>query len=66
MTLGPRLELKQSQSLSMTPQLQQAIKLLQMSNIDVKNNEVIDADYEFDNHSEILNPSAEELKELVE
>jgi RNA polymerase sigma-54 factor len=35
MTLGPRLELKYSQSLSMTPQLQQAIKLLQMSNADV-------------------------------
>jgi RNA polymerase sigma-54 factor len=35
MTLGPRLELKYSQSLSMTPQLQQAIKLLQMSTADV-------------------------------
>ena len=42
MTLGPRLELKQSQSLSMTPQLQQAIKLLQMSNIDV--NEFVEAE----------------------
>ena len=30
--LGPRLELRQGQSLVMTPQLQQAIKLLQLSN----------------------------------
>tara|TARA_B100000686_G_scaffold347907_1_gene437693 strand:+ start:2359 stop:3951 length:1593 start_codon:yes stop_codon:yes gene_type:complete len=32
---GPRLELRQSQTLSMTPQLQQAIKLLQMSNLEL-------------------------------
>jgi len=35
MTLSPRMELKLSQSLVMTPQLQQAIKLLQYSNIDL-------------------------------
>jgi RNA polymerase sigma-54 factor len=35
MALVPRLELRQSQSLVMTPQLQQAIKLLQMSNIEL-------------------------------
>ena len=35
MAIGPRLELRQSQSLVMTPQLQQAIKLLQMSNIEL-------------------------------
>jgi len=35
MALIPRLELKHSQSLVMTPQLQQAIKLLQMSSIDL-------------------------------
>ena len=35
MAITPRLQLKQSQSLLMTPQLQQAIKLLQMSNIDL-------------------------------
>ncbi len=33
--LAPRLELRQSQSLVMTPQLRQAIKLLQSSNLDV-------------------------------
>ena len=35
MALSQRLELRQSQSLVMTPQLQQAIKLLQLSNIEV-------------------------------
>ena len=35
MALGPRLELRQSQALVMTPQLQQAIKLLQMSNLEL-------------------------------
>ncbi len=35
MALKPRLELRQSQSLVMTPQLQQAIKLLQMSNLEL-------------------------------
>ena len=33
MALSPRIELRQSQQLVMTPQLQQAIKLLQMSNL---------------------------------
>ncbi|WP_374448369.1 RNA polymerase factor sigma-54 [Stella sp.] len=35
MLLAPRLELRQTQSLVMTPQLQQAIKLLQMSNLEL-------------------------------
>jgi len=35
MALGPRLDLRQSQSLVMTPQLQQAIKLLQLSSIEL-------------------------------
>ncbi len=35
MVLSPRLDQRQSQSLVMTPQLQQAIKLLQMSNIEL-------------------------------
>lgn len=35
MALMPRLELRQSQALVMTPQLQQAIKLLQLSNIEL-------------------------------
>ncbi|WP_300303030.1 RNA polymerase factor sigma-54 [Ferrovibrio sp.] len=35
MALGPRLELRQGQALVMTPQLQQAIKLLQLSNLEL-------------------------------
>jgi RNA polymerase sigma-54 factor len=35
MALGQRLEVRQGQSLVMTPQLQQAIKLLQMSNFEL-------------------------------
>ncbi len=36
MTLAPRLDLRQSQSLVMTPQLQQAIKLLALSNQEIE------------------------------
>ncbi|KZL19369.1 RNA polymerase sigma-54 factor 2 [Pseudovibrio axinellae] len=35
MAIGPRLEFRQSQQLVMTPQLMQAIKLLQLSNVDL-------------------------------
>jgi RNA polymerase sigma-54 factor len=35
MAIGPRLDLRQSQSLVMTPQLRQAIKLLQSSHVEV-------------------------------
>ena len=35
MALTPRLDQRQSQSLVMTPQLQQAIKLLQLSNMEL-------------------------------
>ena len=35
MAINQRLDLKQSQNLTMTPQLQQAIKLLQLSNIEL-------------------------------
>jgi RNA polymerase sigma-54 factor len=35
MAITPRLDLRQTQSLVMTPQLQQAIKLLQLSNLEV-------------------------------
>lgn len=36
MSLAPRLDLRQSQQLVMTPQLQQAIKLLALSNIEIE------------------------------
>src|SRR5579863_6835372 len=35
MALSQRLDLRQSQALVMTPQLQQAIKLLQLSNVEL-------------------------------
>src|SRR5579862_7347358 len=35
MALTPRLDLRQGQALVMTPQLQQAIKLLQMSSVEL-------------------------------
>ncbi len=44
MALGQRLELRQGQSLVMTPQLQQAIKLLQMSNVELQG--FVDAELE--------------------
>ena len=36
MALGPRLDLRQSQSLVMTPQLQQAIRLLQLPSLELQ------------------------------
>src|SRR6187551_2044743 len=36
MALGPRLDLRQTQTLAMTPQLQQAIKLLALSNLEIE------------------------------
>lgn len=36
MAIGPHLDLRQSQSLVMTPQLQQAIKLLALSNLEIE------------------------------
>ena len=36
MAIGPRLDLRQSQSLVLTPQLQQAIKLLALSNLEIE------------------------------
>ena len=44
MSVTPRLELRQSQSLVMTPQLQQAIKLLQLSQYELR--DVINAEIE--------------------
>ena len=36
MSLTPRLDLRQSQSLTMTPRLQQAIRLLQMTSLELE------------------------------
>src|SRR4249920_2603238 len=44
MALAQRLQLRQGQSLVMTPQLQQAIKLLQLSNVELE--EYVEAEIE--------------------
>lgn len=44
MSINQRLDLKQGQTLTMTPQLQQAIKLLQMSNLELS--EFVEAELE--------------------
>ena len=44
MAIAPKIEIKQSQSLLMTPQLRQAINLLQMSNLEL--NELIEKELE--------------------
>ena len=36
MALGPRLDIRQTQALVLTPQLQQAIRLLQLSNLELE------------------------------
>ena len=60
MALGPRLELRHTQSLVMTPQLRQAIKLLQFSNLEVaafveeelERNPLLERDERADNNPE--------------
>ncbi len=64
MALSQRLELRQGQSLVMTPQLQQAIKLLPMSNIELQT--FVDAELERnpllerDERSEVQRPEQKE------
>ena len=63
MALNQRLDLRQGQSLVMTPQLQQAIKLLQMSNIELQ--AFVDQELERnpllerDERAEVQKPAAE-------
>jgi len=57
MKLGQQLRIKQNQSLIMTPQLQQAIKLLQLSNIELA---------EFIENAKLENPFLKEKVNLVE
>ncbi|MEM6974576.1 MAG: RNA polymerase factor sigma-54 [Pseudomonadota bacterium] len=64
---GLRLEIRQSQQLVMTPQLQQAIKLLQMSNLELdahvasllESNPLIVADDGLDSDTPAADPAAE-------
>ncbi len=57
MKLGHQLKLKQNQSLIMTPQLQQAIKLLQLTNIELS---------DFIEKAQLENPFLQETKEFTE
>ena len=58
MVIGQRQELKQSQSLVMTPQLQQAIKLLQLTNIEIS--EFVDQEIVNNPLLELADPSSPE------
>jgi len=67
MGLGPRLDLRQSQSLVMTPQLQQAIKLLALSNLEIETfiGEAVEANPLLEVGSgaaEVALPEAEDLR----
>ena len=58
MQLGQQIKLRQSQSLVMTPQLQQAIKLLQMTNLELcqylENQQAENPFLEIDNNTQEL------------
>ncbi|HEX6001002.1 MAG TPA: RNA polymerase factor sigma-54 [Hyphomicrobiaceae bacterium] len=75
MVLTPKLELRQGQQLVMTPQLQQAIRLLQLSNLDLgvfveselERNPLLERDEALREHAETqhkqrLKPNSEEAK----
>ena len=61
MQISQNLKLKQSQSLVMTPQLQQAIKLLQLNNLELSN--LINK--ELEENPFLENESSEEFKEVT-
>ncbi|MBD8619238.1 RNA polymerase factor sigma-54 [Sphingomonas sp. CFBP 13728] len=73
MSLAPRLDIRQSQSLVMTPQLQQAIKLLALSNLEiegfiaeeVERNPLLEASAAEDNDAPDREPVAEVRDERV-
>ena len=56
MKLGQQLKIKQNQSLIMTPQLQQAIKLLQLTNIELA---------EFIDKAQLENPFLKENNQSI-
>lgn len=58
MVMGQKQELRQSQSLVMTPQLQQAIKLLQLTNLEIQ--EFVDQEIERNPLLELADPSRPE------
>lgn len=74
MALSHRLELRQSQSLVMTPQLQQAIKLLQLSNMELgefvdgelESNPLLEAQDQNNDSGLIANPEADDNPKDIE
>lgn len=68
MAVTPRIEIKQSQSLTMTPQLRQAINLLQLSNIEL--NELLVKELEknplLEREEERLIPPSEDLPQTID
>jgi RNA polymerase sigma-54 factor len=64
MALSPRLEMRQGQGLVMTPQLQQAIKLLQLSAVELS--EYVEAELEKNPLLERAEPEAPEISEARE
>jgi len=61
--VGPRLELRQGQSLVMTPQLQQAIKLLQLSNVELA--EFCESELEKNPLLELLTPGMSQTEDAT-
>lgn len=69
MALESRLELKLQQKLILTPQLQQAIKLLQMPQIELTqsiNQELVENPFLEEEHEEVLGDQAEMIEKDVE
>ena len=64
MALTPRLDQRQSQSLVMTPQLQQAIKMLQLSNMELA--EYIEQELETNITDDQFDPAAMDPNEIEE
>lgn len=65
MSVKPALQIKLGQQLTMTPQLQQAIKLLQLSNLDLQSEiqAMLESNPLIENQEESKDISLEELKE---
>lgn len=72
MAITPRIEIKQSQSLLMTPQLRQAINLLQMSNLELnelvekelESNPILERESDKVNDTEIASQTIDDYKDL--